>query len=425
MKKIITVTGIIILCISLVLCVIYGNIKNKSESVTPLQSINVSDINDSVILGSKYSLPQSVKGILPNGTEKEVSVLWNPPKVDTSKSGTFNFLGKIKGYSGTAKLSLKVGKIISVTNFKASINQGEELKLPATAVATIEDGTKKEVTINWENSKFDSSKTGIFNVQGSVDGYDNKINVKVLVSSKSNSERTISLEEKKIKRIPVLMYHYIEDYTDKDEYKELKVSKEKFQQQLQYLKDNGYTTLTLNDIYDFIINHKCMPEKSVALTFDDGYNDNYTNAFPLIKEYGDKGTVFVVTDWVDKADLPYISSEHLKEMDANGMDIESHTVNHDHLPTLTYDKQLQTLKDSKAYLENLLNKKVSYIAYPFGEENENTLKAAKASGYNMAFLSDGKWSDENQGIYTLARVYISSLFDIKEFENRITNPDYN
>ncbi|MDP4179037.1 MAG: polysaccharide deacetylase family protein, partial [Bacillota bacterium] len=195
--------------------------------------------------------------------------------------------------------------------------------------------------------------------------------------------------------------------------------------QLQYLKDNGYSTLTLNEIYDFIINHKCIPEKSVALTFDDGYNDNYTNAFPLIKEYGYKATVFVVTNWIDKEGYPYINSEHLKEMDAAGMDIESHTLNHDHLPTLSYDKQLETLKNSKKYLESLLNKKVNFIGYPFGEEDENTIKAAKTAGYTMGFLSYGKWADENQGTYTLARVYISSYFDINEFAKRISNTDYN
>ncbi|MDP4177080.1 MAG: Ig-like domain-containing protein, partial [Bacillota bacterium] len=315
-------------------------INNKSISLGTIiiKSISVPNINDSIIIGSEYTLPSHVKGILQNGTEKEASVVWTPAKPDTSKPGTFDFIGKIKGYKGNVKLVLNVKRITSVADYKAAIYQGENLSFPAVVKADIDDGTNREVNVNWNSTKIDSSKTGIFNVEGSVNGYDKKVNLKVLVLSKTDKERNITVEQKKIKRVPVLMYHYIEDYNDKDEYKELKVSKEKFKKQLQYLKDNGYSTLTLNEIYDFIVNHKCIPEKSVALTFDDGYNDNYTNAFPLIKEYGYKATVFVVTNWIDKEGLPYISSEHLKEMDTAGMDIESHTLNHDHLPTLSYDK---------------------------------------------------------------------------------------
>lgn len=426
MKNKSKLTKLIVLSICTITLYFYL-IDNKSIILGTIimKSISVSDLNDSVIIGSKYILPSHVKGILQNGTEKEALVLWTPSKPDTSKSGTFYFVGKIKGYKGNVKLVLNVKKITSIADYKVAIYQGEDLSFPVVVKADIDDGTNREVNVNWNSIKFDSSKTGIFNIEGYVNGYDKKVNLKVLVSSKTDKERNITLEQKKIKRVPVLMYHYIEDYNDKDEYKELKISKEKFNNQLKYLKDNGYSTLTLNEIYDFIVNHKCIPEKSVALTFDDGYNDNYTNAFPIIKEYGYNATVFVVTNWIDKEGLPYISSEHLKEMDAAGMDIESHTLNHDHLRTLSYDKQLETLKGSKVYLESLLNKKVNFIGYPFGEEDNNTIKAVKAAGYTMGFLSDGKWADENQGIYTLARVYISSYFDINEFANRISNTDYN
>jgi peptidoglycan/xylan/chitin deacetylase (PgdA/CDA1 family) len=227
------------------------------------------------------------------------------------------------------------------------------------------------------------------------------------------------------KSIPMLMYHSVDKEIIKETGKlnELRVPKEMFREQLQLLKDEGYTTLTLSEVYNFMENNKGVPEKSIVITFDDGYVDNYTNAYPILKEFGFNATVFVVTDYVDKSTL-YMNSEQLKEMDKNGVEIQSHTVTHPHLPQLSHEKQLEELKNSKAFLEGVLNKKVEFIAYPFGENNEDTRKIAKECGYKMAVLADGKWSNKNNGLYTLQRVYVSSLRDINNFKERISNPNF-
>ncbi|WPC41997.1 polysaccharide deacetylase family protein [Clostridium sp. JS66] len=222
------------------------------------------------------------------------------------------------------------------------------------------------------------------------------------------------------KSVPVIMYHSI----DYEAGNELRVPKEKFREQMKYLKDNGYTTLTLGELYNFMSNNKPVPEKSVVLTFDDGYKDNYENAYPVLKEFGFKATVFIITNCIDK-DKGFLTSAQLKEMQHNGIDIESHTLNHDKLNELPYDKQLETLKGSKEFLEKLLNKKVKYIGYPYGKCNNDTVKAAKDAGYVMAFTTESGWSNKNQGIYTLNRVYISANHDMKEFERRISNLNYN
>ena len=111
-------------------------------------------------------------------------------------------------------------------------------------------------------------------------------------------------------------------------------------------------------------------------------------------------------------------------MDDYGIDIESHTVDHSYLNKLTKDKQLEELTNSKAFLEKLLNKKINYIAYPYGAYNNNTVECAKEAGYIMAFTTDGRWSMKKNGILTLDRVYISSLHDVSVFIERITNPNY-
>ncbi|WP_368491140.1 polysaccharide deacetylase family protein [Clostridium sp. BJN0013] len=192
---------------------------------------------------------------------------------------------------------------------------------------------------------------------------------------------------------------------------------------MQYLKDNKYTTLTLDEFYSFLVNNNPVPNKSVIITFDDGYRDNYKNAFPILKELGFKATIFIITSTIDK-EKDFLTSNELKEMSNYGLDIESHTVNHDNLSDLDYDAQIKTLKDSKEFLEKILNKEVKYIAYPYGKWNEDTLRAVKSVGYNMAFTAIGGWSNKNQGLYMLNRVYISSNHDMNEFKRRLTNSQY-
>ncbi|WP_420868989.1 polysaccharide deacetylase family protein [Clostridium cochlearium] len=219
--------------------------------------------------------------------------------------------------------------------------------------------------------------------------------------------------------VPVLMYHSI----DYEENNELRIPKEVFKKQMEFLINEGYTTLTLDELFDFLDNNKPIPNKSIVITFDDGYMDNYINAYPILKELNIKATIFVITDLIDN-NKNYLTSSQIKEMSNNGIDIQSHTSKHEDLPTLSYKEQLETLVKSKKFLENVLNKDIKYIAYPFGNWNNDTLKAVKDAGYSMAVSTTGTWSFKENGIYSLDRVYISSKFDLNEFKRRISTPNY-
>jgi len=219
--------------------------------------------------------------------------------------------------------------------------------------------------------------------------------------------------------VPVLMYHSIGTAT----LNPYVVSTDKFNMDMQYLEENGFTTLSTDELYDFMIKNKPVPKKSVLITFDDGYEDNYTNAFPILKKYNFKATIFVITDSVDK-DKQYLSSKQLKEMQDNGIDIESHTNLHDKLGTCTYDDQLKTLKASKEYIEKTLNKTVRYISYPFGSYNSDTLKVATAAGYEMAFTTNGRWANISNGILSLDRVFISGFHHRNSFKTRVNHSWY-
>jgi peptidoglycan/xylan/chitin deacetylase (PgdA/CDA1 family) len=204
--------------------------------------------------------------------------------------------------------------------------------------------------------------------------------------------------------ICVLTYHCI----GYEKNNGLKVPEQQFKQQMKYIKDNGYSTITLDQLYEFIQENKPLPEKSVVITFDDGYVDNYQYAYPILKEFNLNATVFVLPNTIDKS-KNYMTSSQLKELQANGIDIQSHTLVHEELTTLSYEKQLFSLKESKITLEKVLGKKVKYIAYPYAKYNNDTIKAAMNAGYTMGFILGGKVARKNDGIYTLHRISVVAI----------------
>jgi peptidoglycan/xylan/chitin deacetylase (PgdA/CDA1 family) len=219
--------------------------------------------------------------------------------------------------------------------------------------------------------------------------------------------------------VPVLMYHSIAV----EEGNPIRMPVEQFDSEMKYIKDQGYTTLTMKELYSYFENQVPVPEKSIVITLDDGYSDNYTAAFPVLKKYGLKATVFMVTSTID-VNPNCLTSAQIKEMDKAGIQIESHTVTHRDLDSLSYSEQLAELKDSKAALEKLLGRTVDYVAYPTGKYNDNTVKAVAEAGYKMAFTTNGRWSDKSDGILTLDRVYVSTFHSMDVFKNRLTNPNY-
>ena len=219
--------------------------------------------------------------------------------------------------------------------------------------------------------------------------------------------------------VPVLEYHSITYQKGNP----ICIPLKKFNEQMKYLKDNGYYTISLTNLYGYLMNNTPIPKKSVVLTFDDGYENNYTDMFPVLKKYNFRATIFVITGNVDKY-RKFLKSKQLLEMDKNGVDIESHTLNHDNLALIFKDKQLKTVIQSKKYLEKLLNKQITFFAYPYGGYNKSAIASLKQTGYKMAFTTKDGWSSRQNGILSLHRVWIGPFDSPKVFKNKISNPDY-
>lgn len=210
--------------------------------------------------------------------------------------------------------------------------------------------------------------------------------------------------------VPVLYYHSVRESADN----EVIITPENLKAELQYIQDEGYTTLTMNELSAYLLHNSPIPKKSIVITFDDGYMDNYYNAFPILKALNMKATIFCITSNLDGS--YYLSKEAITEMLNSGIDIESHTVNHIKLNELPYDKQLRELQESKKTLEEITGREVYAIAYPFGHFNDDSIKAAKAAGYKLGFTTNRGLSDRDDDPFKLDRIYISSNYDITTFK---------
>jgi len=219
-------------------------------------------------------------------------------------------------------------------------------------------------------------------------------NTKVFIENKVNYSNI---------KIPILMFHSITNVNGNS----LQLSKEDFYQQMKYIKENGYTPINLDDLYDFLSGKRKAPQKPITITFDDGYEDNYTNAYPILKEFGFKATIFAITNEIDKNNA-YINSNQIHEMSNYGISVESHTTNHNNLASLSYKAQYEILKKAREDLEGIEGRKIKYLAYPSGRYNSFTEKAAKDSGYIMAVTTKPGFASEANGYLFLHRVRVNS-----------------
>lgn len=211
-------------------------------------------------------------------------------------------------------------------------------------------------------------------------------------------------------KVMVLNYHKIDD-----SFISLAVRPEDFAYQMKYLHDNGYHTISPDELYESLAGTGELPENPVLITFDDGYLDNYTNAYPILKKYGFKATIFVITSFLGK-DKHYITWDQAREMNAYGIDIESHTVDHKSMTDLT-DEQLRTeLVESKKEAEEEMGHPVDYMAYPTGTYNLHIAEMVKEAGYKAAFTIKYGNVDKASNIYALERVPI--------FHTENTNKDF-
>ncbi|MCL4367594.1 MAG: polysaccharide deacetylase family protein [Actinobacteria bacterium] len=206
--------------------------------------------------------------------------------------------------------------------------------------------------------------------------------------------------------VPVLAYHLIDDapttffhgrYT-----RAMTVSVEAFDRQMQALRAHRYRTVSPYDVYRAMAGVAALPAHSVVLTFDDGYADNFTNVFPVLRRHGFTATFFVITDMIGHRG--YMTWPELAKMRAAGMFIESHTVTHPSLAKIADAAARTELTKSREVLREKLGVDSRVICYPFGNYNARIIEDARAAGYIMGFTTRGGTLMQPQEVLALPRV---------------------
>ncbi|MEA3397048.1 MAG: polysaccharide deacetylase family protein, partial [Chloroflexota bacterium] len=169
-------------------------------------------------------------------------------------------------------------------------------------------------------------------------------------------------------RVPILMYHYVSALpVDADVFRrDLTVSPETFDAELRYLKDNGYQTVTLRDLYDALSVGRPLPDKPIVLTFDDGYRDAYTEILPLLQKYDFVGVFFVLATPAHFESPAYMTWADVRAMAEAGMSIQGHGRDHYDMRNRSVDFLVYQILGIKEAVEAHTDQQVTFFCYPAG-----------------------------------------------------------
>ncbi len=220
--------------------------------------------------------------------------------------------------------------------------------------------------------------------------------------------------------IPILMYHKVPDQDLKSQHKVF-VNKDNFEKHLQFFKKSGLTTLTFDDLSLFrkgLKDWSTFPRHPLILTFDDGYEDNISNADALLKKYNMKAQIFILADknvssneWdyqdsnpADKHDI--VSAENRQQWIKTNFTIGSHGIKHQRMPAMNRKEKMYELTESKRLLENEFGYPVISFAYTYGDTDEESAECTELAGYDYGVNTDtgGLLIEENP--YSIFRVNI-------------------
>ena len=213
--------------------------------------------------------------------------------------------------------------------------------------------------------------------------------------------------------IPILMYHNILANHEAGGTPS-SIYEHQFEEQMNYLAENNFETITLPDVLELTNNKNKNTKKPVVITFDDGYENNFTYAFPILKKHNLKATIFIIVNRVASAN--YMSWQQLEEMSNFGIDMQSHTFSHKPLETLSTTAITHELQASKKILGERLKKPVDFISFPHGSCNKNIIENTKKLGYQGSCTSQPGIFNSHDSPYNIKRIDVRRSYDIQDFE---------
>lgn len=235
-----------------------------------------------------------------------------------------------------------------------------------------------------------------------ISGWEQEANppIQSQIEKKQSVPETQLISRVDTESIPILMYHSISI----NQSNTLSVPPEVFYKQMEHLKNSGYNTITFKDLMSWKT-RQWLPDKPILITFDDGYLDNFTVAYPILKKLQMKATIFATSDFIGSPN--HLNWSQAKEMEQSGLiEIGVHTRHH---VDLTKSNQLQLedeISGAKQRLEKRLGHPMIAFAYPSGKFNQNVIQVVKGAGFEFAVTTKPGYAEKKQGDLTLHRIRI-------------------
>lgn len=221
-------------------------------------------------------------------------------------------------------------------------------------------------------------------------------------------------------RAVILMYHSVADTPEHFN----SIPTEVFARHMEYLADKRFPVIPLSELAARVRERRELGG-AVVLTFDDGYRNNFTNAFPVLKKYDFPATIFVATGRVGttnaKYGLEYVREDEIKAMHASGfIDIEPHTVSHPKLAHLSVARAREEVSDSKVFIEQLVGKKARSFAYPYGNYDNTTVDVVRECGLEAAVTVHEGTINPNSEIFELPRNSVDASTTFTQFRGKVS-----
>ncbi|MCX6744425.1 MAG: polysaccharide deacetylase family protein [Candidatus Parcubacteria bacterium] len=219
--------------------------------------------------------------------------------------------------------------------------------------------------------------------------------------------------------IPILNFHHIDTAPAKADKvtRSFYVVPAKFEQIINDLLDNDYRPVFMSEVADYLGKKQLPQENIMAITFDDGNEDFYTNAWPILQKYKIKSSLYIMTGVKGKS---WLTPEQILELDKSGLvEFGSHTVWHPKLTKISEEEQRRELVDSKEFLGKLLNKQIEILCYPFGLYNDSIKALAKEVGYKASLTFDQDAWQNPDDLMALTRISVYPGLDVMKFLDKL------
>ena len=224
---------------------------------------------------------------------------------------------------------------------------------------------------------------------------------------------------RRAKAVPILMYHLVSDPPPDAKFPELYVSRADFASQMKWLKRQGYTAVRLQQVYDLWKRGFPLPRKPVVVSFDDGYRSVHDMAAPILRRLLWPGVLNLELQVLDQPEQGGMSRAMVGDLIKAGREVDSHTVTHQDLTTLTPDQVRTELVDSRAMIRKFFGQPANFFCYPAGRYNAQVVDAVRSAGYLGATTVNPGNAGRDQ-LFTLNRVRVERSDGLTGFEQKMT-----